>query len=86
MDPTQAFPPRLVCSVCNSKCIPRRQDYYLNLIAWSDSNILAVALGPSVYTWNAETNSVQLLCQLENGDIVTSVSWMASQGGARRKG
>lgn len=52
-------------------------DYYLNLISWSSTNILAVALGPSVYTWNADTNTVQLLCQLSNGDIVTSVSWMA---------
>jgi cell division cycle protein 20 (cofactor of APC complex) len=56
-------------------------DYYLNLISWSDSNLLAVALGPSVYTWNADTNSVQLLCQLENGDIVTSVSWMPKATG-----
>jgi cell division cycle protein 20 (cofactor of APC complex) len=39
--------------------------------------VLAVALGPSVYLWNADTNSVQLLCALEQGDLVTSVSWMA---------
>jgi len=56
-------------------------DYYLNLISWSSTNILAVALGPSVYTWNAESNTVQLLCQLGNGDIVTSVSWMSSSAG-----
>lgn len=31
-------------------------DYYLNLISWSSSNVLAVALGPSIYTWNAEKN------------------------------
>jgi len=54
-------------------------DYYLNLISWSSSNVLAVALGPAVYTWNAETNSVQLLCQLSNGDSVTSVNWMQSR-------
>ena len=28
-------------------------DYYLNLISWSSANVLAVALGPSVYLWNA---------------------------------
>lgn len=28
-------------------------DYYLNLLDWSDSNILAVALGPHLYLWNA---------------------------------
>ena len=58
-------------------------DYYLNLISWSSSNILAVALGPSVYMWNAESNSVQLLCQLEHGEVVTSVSWMPSGGSSR---
>jgi hypothetical protein len=31
-------------------------DYYLNLISWSSSNVLAVALGPSIYTWNADKN------------------------------
>ena len=27
-------------------------DYYLNLMDWSPSNLLAVALGPRVYVWN----------------------------------
>ena len=35
---------------------------------WSGGNLLAVALGPSVYTWNAETNTVQVGdCQGEGG-------------------
>lgn len=29
-------------------------DFYLNLIDWSLTNLLAVALGPSVYLWNAD--------------------------------
>lgn len=31
-------------------------DYYLNLIDWSQNNILAAALGSTVYLWNAGKN------------------------------
>ncbi|KAI7565641.1 WD40 repeat-like protein, partial [Hortaea werneckii] len=50
-------------------------DFYLNLVDWGSSDILAVGLGPSVYLWNRETGKVNQLCQLE-GDTVTSVSWI----------
>ena len=30
-------------------------DYYLNLLSWSDTNILAVALNRAVYIWDAES-------------------------------
>lgn len=65
-------------------------DFYLNLIDWSSSNVLSVALGSSVYLHNAQTNNVQLLCDLSHtqlpllhrnqmsvmgSDTVTSVSW-----------
>jgi len=33
-------------------------DFYLNLVDWSAKNILAVALGQSVYIWNACTSTV----------------------------
>jgi hypothetical protein len=33
-------------------------DYYLNLIDWSAQNVLAVALGQSVYLWNATSGSI----------------------------
>ena len=39
-------------------------DFYLNLVDWSLSNILAVALGSSVYIWNACTSTVSQLCDL----------------------
>jgi cell division cycle 20-like protein 1 (cofactor of APC complex) len=35
-----------------------QDDYYLNLVDWSGSNILAVALGSSVYLWSACTSKV----------------------------
>jgi cell division cycle 20-like protein 1 (cofactor of APC complex) len=67
-----------------------QDDFYLNLIDWSSSNILSVALGSCVYLHNAQTNNVQLLCDLSHtqlpisnnnqlniigSDIVTSVNW-----------
>ncbi|CAE6533367.1 unnamed protein product [Rhizoctonia solani] len=33
-------------------------DFYLNLLAWSSSNMLAIALGECVYLWAAETGTV----------------------------
>ena len=33
-------------------------DFYLNLVDWSQQNMLAVALGSSVYVWNAFDSSV----------------------------
>jgi cell division cycle protein 20 (cofactor of APC complex) len=55
-------------------------DYYLNLMAWSSQNILAVALGPAVYLWNATDGSIDMLCDLaeaDEEDYVCSVDWTA---------
>lgn len=50
-------------------------DYYLNLISWSDQNILAVALRGRLYLWNGNTGSVEILQDYRN-EIITSVNWM----------
>ena len=55
-------------------------DFYLNLVDWSQSNILAVALGQAVYIWNACTSSVSQLCDLGDDDQVTSVAWSQKGG------
>jgi cell division cycle 20-like protein 1 (cofactor of APC complex) len=67
-----------------------QDDFYLNLLDWSSTNILSVALGSCVYLHNAQTNNVQLLCDLSHAqlpvpnnnqlniigsDTVTSVHW-----------
>ncbi|KAJ9525874.1 hypothetical protein QJQ45_009250 [Haematococcus lacustris] len=53
-------------------------DYYLNLLDWSCNNSIAIALGSTVYLWNAATGSVEELCTLPNeGDYVGSVAWSA---------
>ena len=44
-------------------------DYYLNLISWSSTNVLAVALNTCVYLWNAATNEVQQLLSLNEGSV-----------------
>uniref|UniRef100_A0A7S1KTC2 CDC20/Fizzy WD40 domain-containing protein n=1 Tax=Percolomonas cosmopolitus TaxID=63605 RepID=A0A7S1KTC2_9EUKA len=52
-----------------------QDDFYLNLVDWGKSNILAVGLSDSVYLWNATTCKVLKLCTLPN-NLITSVSWM----------
>jgi cell division cycle 20, cofactor of APC complex len=58
-------------------------DYYLNLISWSEDNLLAVALGQTVYLWNAGTGAIEELCTFETGPgaHISSVAWV-QQGGA----
>ncbi|XP_071575371.1 cell division cycle protein 20 homolog [Temnothorax nylanderi] len=51
-------------------------DYYLNLVDWSNNNILAVALGAKVYLWNAGTDTTEQLFELEANDYVCSVAWI----------
>ena len=41
-----------------------QDDFYLNLVDWSSSNLLAVGLGSCVYLWNALTSKVPLLLLL----------------------
>ncbi|RKP37547.1 WD40-repeat-containing domain protein [Dimargaris cristalligena] len=53
-------------------------DYYLNLLDWSSSNLLAIGLDKTVYIWNAESGDVTTLCQLEGpDDYIASLQWTA---------
>ncbi|NWI53977.1 FZR1 protein, partial [Calyptomena viridis] len=53
-----------------------QDDFYLNLVDWSSTNILSVGLGTCVYLWSACTSQVTRLCDLSvEGDSVTSVGW-----------
>jgi len=52
-------------------------DYYLNLLDWNERNVLAVALGDSIYLWNASDGSIQQLMQTSGDNShVTSLSWV----------
>ena len=57
----------------------KQDDYYLNLVDWSSTNVLGVGLGACVYLWSAHTSAVTKLCDLsENGgsDSITSINWV----------
>jgi len=52
-------------------------DFYLNLVDWGSSNVLAVALGQSVYLWNANDGTIDHLMETESeSDGITSVNWV----------
>ena len=52
-------------------------DYYLNLLDWNSANVLGVALGDSIYLWNATDGSIQQLMQTQGEQShVTSLSWV----------
>ena len=52
-------------------------DFYLNLVDWSSTNVLGVGLGSSVYLWTAHTAVVSKLCDLAStNDTVSSISWV----------
>lgn len=49
----------------------------LNLLDWSNTNLLAVSLGGSVYLWNASTGEITQLLQMEGPEeYVGAVSWI----------
>ncbi|KAI3468556.1 hypothetical protein Pfo_025219 [Paulownia fortunei] len=51
-------------------------DFYLNLLDWGSSNVVAIALGNYVYLWDASDGSISELLSTDD-DIgpVTSVKW-----------
>ncbi|KAG2121730.1 WD40 repeat-like protein [Suillus clintonianus] len=52
-------------------------DFYLNLVDWSSTNVLGVGLGSCVYLWTAHNAAVSKLCDLAgSNDTVSSVSWV----------
>lgn len=55
-------------------------DFYLNLLDWSCSNVVAIALANSVYLWDASDGSTSELFEISADDgPVTSIRW-ASDG------
>ena len=56
-------------------------DYYLNLLSWSASNSLAVALSQTVYLWDASSGGIKELMTLqEDDDYASAVAWMPEGG------
>ncbi|KAG6542516.1 hypothetical protein Mapa_015986 [Marchantia paleacea] len=50
-------------------------DYYLNLLDWSSNNVVAIALGNTVYLWDATTSSIEELMTVGDEGPVTSICW-----------
>ncbi|XP_030499408.2 cell division cycle 20.1, cofactor of APC complex [Cannabis sativa] len=51
-------------------------NFYLNLLDWGCSNVLAIALGNTVFLWDAtEGSTSELVTMDEESGPVTSVSW-----------
>jgi len=56
-------------------------DFYLNLVDWSESNNLAVGLMNSVYIWSASSSQVVKLHEYAaTGDSPASVCWSRKGG------
>lgn len=55
-------------------------DFYLNLLAWSSLNVVAVALTENTYIWKADTGDVVLVGEAPEGSYVSSVDFAADGG------
>lgn len=62
--------------------LTEQDDFYLNLVSWSTSNVLGVGLNQCVYLWSATTSQVTKLCDMNvafNGDempdAITGLEW-----------
>lgn len=56
-------------------------DYYLNIMDWGASNVLAIALTQALYLWNAATGDItELMSVSDPDDYITSVSWIQDTG------
>lgn len=50
-------------------------DYYLNLLDWSKDNLIGLGLSEQLYIWNASNKSVVQLCELPEGQHISSISF-----------
>ena len=53
-----------------------QNDWYLNLVSWGNSNVLAVALNSAVYLWNASSGDIRCLLQVPENEYISSLSWI----------
>jgi cell division cycle 20-like protein 1 (cofactor of APC complex) len=52
-----------------------QDDYYLNVVDWSRSDLLAVGLGNAAYLWNFTNNQVEKLHQFEEYNLLSGLCW-----------
>ncbi|KAL2325929.1 hypothetical protein Fmac_024987 [Flemingia macrophylla] len=87
LSPPPPPPPPPSVSSKPRRCIPQSSertldapdildDFYLNLLDWGSRNVLSIALGNTVYLWNAaDCSTAELVTVDEEDGPVTSVSW-----------
>ncbi|KAJ5066104.1 fizzy-related protein [Anaeramoeba ignava] len=51
-------------------------DFYLNLVDWSNTNLIAVGISKYVFLLNVKTGSVTRICELGSDDKISTVSWI----------
>jgi cell division cycle 20-like protein 1 (cofactor of APC complex) len=56
-----------------------KDDFYLHLVDWSKSNLLAVALENTIYTWEGNTCNVNSLYTCEGSDMPSAVHWLDNE-------
>ncbi|CAG8508767.1 15231_t:CDS:10 [Acaulospora colombiana] len=54
-------------------------DFYLNVVDWSCSNILSLGLENCVYLWNMETSKMTKLCDLGGFYSISSIKWLPQE-------
>ena len=52
-----------------------QDDFYLNLISWSATNVVGIALGNSAYIWKAESGEVALVGEGPEGSYIASLDF-----------
>ncbi|EJF59643.1 hypothetical protein DICSQDRAFT_128148 [Dichomitus squalens LYAD-421 SS1] len=52
-----------------------QDDFYLNLISWSATNAVGIALGNSAYMWKAESGEVVLVSEGPEGSYIASLDF-----------
>lgn len=55
-------------------------DFYLNIMSWSEDNIIAIALDASVYLYDFTKQKVEHVTTVQGDVHVTSVSWWKGSG------
>lgn len=51
-------------------------DYYVNIMSWGKTNVLAVGLGPTLYLWNSVDQRIHKLFHVrEEDNWPTSITW-----------
>lgn len=71
---TQRYLPKSPVRILDAPTI--NDDFYLNILDWGKTNIVAVALDNVVYLWHAETGEVDQMCEFPD-QVITSVKWSA---------